>query len=151
MKKIIISLVFVFAILLVSSANSQSVSGSIGAIKRGGSAKGTVTFSIPGGLHANSNRPGGEYAIPTTVSITSPNAKISGVSYPRGRNRKFGFSDSTLNVYEGTVRFGFTANVPASFKGNSIKIRAVVRYQACDNEKCFPPTSKEITFTASVK
>jgi DsbC/DsbD-like thiol-disulfide interchange protein len=151
MKKIIISLVFVFAILLVNQANAQIVSGSIGTVKRGGSAKGTVTLSIPGGLHTNSNRPGGEFAIPTTMSVTATGAKVSGIVYPRGKNKKYSYSDETLNVYEGTVRFGFTVSVPAGFKGNSVKVRAVVRYQACSDSVCYPPKSKEVTFTASVK
>ena len=42
-------------------------------------------------------------------------------------------------------------SVPATFKGNSVKIRAVVRYQACTDSVCYPPKSQEVTFTASVK
>jgi DsbC/DsbD-like thiol-disulfide interchange protein len=151
MKKVFLSLFFIAAILFVGEANAQSVSGSVASVKRGGSARGTVVFSIPGGLHTNSNRPGSEFAIPTVVSVTSPNGKISGVSYPRGKSKKFGYSEETLNVYEGTVKFGFNISVPATFKGDSIKIRAVVRFQACTESVCYPPKSQEITFTASVK
>jgi DsbC/DsbD-like thiol-disulfide interchange protein len=151
MKKALLSIFFVAAILFVSEANAQSVSGSVAAIKRGGSGRGTVVFSIPGGLHTNSNRPGSEFAIPTVVSISSPNGKISGISYPRGKSKKFGYSEDTLNIYEGTVKFGFNVSVPATFKGNSIKIRAVVKYQACTESVCYPPKSQEVTFTASVK
>ena len=134
-----------------NAANAQTVGGSIGAVSRGGSVRGTVTLSIPGGLHINSNRPNSQYAIPTTVKISAVGAKTGAVSYPRGRNRKFQFSEDTLNVYEGTVSFGFTLTVPAGFKGNVVKVRAVVRYQACTDEVCYPPKSKEITFTAKIK
>ncbi len=151
MKKFIISLVFVFAILLVNQANAQSVSGSIGAIKRGGSAKGTIVLNIPGGQHTNSNRPGSEFAVPTVLSVTATGAKVSGISYPRGKNKKYSYSDEALNVYDGTVRFGFTVSVPANFKGNSVKVRAVVRYQACTDSVCYPPKSKDVTLTAIVK
>jgi DsbC/DsbD-like thiol-disulfide interchange protein len=151
MKKIFLSLLFIPAFLFVSEAHAQSVSGSAAAITRGGSARGSVVFSIPGNLHTNSNRPGSEFAIPTVVSVTSPNGKISGISYPRGKNKKFSFSDDTLNIYEGTVKFGFKVSVPAAFKGNSIKIRAVVKYQACTESVCYPPKSQEITFTANVR
>jgi DsbC/DsbD-like thiol-disulfide interchange protein len=151
MKKVFLSLFFIAAILFVGEADAQSVSGSAAAIKRGGSARGTVVFSIPGNLHTGSNRPGSEFGIPTVVSVTSTNGKISGISYPRGKSKKFSFSDETLNVYEGTVKFGFKVSVPATFKGNSVKIRAVVRYQACTDSVCYPPKSQEVTFTASVK
>ena len=108
-------------------------------------------MSIPGGLHVNSNRPNSEYAIPTVVRVSAVGAKIGGVSYPRGKNRKFGFSEDTLNVYEGRAAFGFNLTVPANFKGNVVKIRAVVRYQACTDEVCYPPKNKEITLTARVQ
>ena len=152
MKKLLcgtfLSLVFLVAGL--SATNAQSISGSIGAVKRGGSTRGTVVMSIPGGLHVNSNRPNSEYAIPTTVRVTAVGAKVGGVSYPRGRNRKFGFSESSINVYEGRASFSFNLTVPANFKGNVVRVRAVVKFQACTDEVCYAPKSKEITFTAKV-
>lgn len=151
MKKVIISFVLVLGLFFVVEANAQTVSGSLGTIKRGVANKGTVTLSIPSGLHTNSNRPGGSYAIPTTVSVTSANAKVGGVSYPRGKNKNFSFSEGSLNIYEGTVKFTFNVTVPANFKGNSVKVRAVVRFQACTDEVCYPPKTKDVILTASVK
>jgi thiol:disulfide interchange protein len=71
--------------------------------------------------------------------------------YPRGKNRKFGFSEDTLNVYENRAVFNFNVSVPANYKGNAVKVRAVVRYQACTDEVCYPPKNKEITLTAQVR
>lgn len=144
-----LALIFIAGGLL--ETNAQDISGSIGAIKRGGSGKGTIVMSIPGGLHVNSSRPNSEYAIPTSVKISAVGAKVGGVSFPRGRNRKFAFSEDTLNVYEGRTVFGFNVTVPASYKGNTVKIRAVVRYQACTDEVCYPPKTREITLTAQVR
>ncbi|MGC2236838.1 MAG: protein-disulfide reductase DsbD domain-containing protein [Pyrinomonadaceae bacterium] len=152
MKKIIFTvLFFAFALFSVAETNAQTISGSIPAVKRGGSTRGTIVMSIPGNLHVNSNRPSGEYYIPTTIKLSGAGLKFGGVNYPRGTNRKFEFSENTINVYEGRVTFTFSVNVPANFKGNTIKVRAVVKYQACTNEVCFPPKSKEITLTANVK
>ncbi|MBK7391740.1 MAG: hypothetical protein IPI64_00385 [Chloracidobacterium sp.] len=133
-------------------AQNISVSGSIanGTVTRGTAARATVTLNIPGGLHTNSSRPGGEYAIPTTVRASSRDAKIGAVSYPRGVNRKFEFSEKALNVYEGRVRFGFNVTVPATFRGRTIKVNVSVRYQACTNEVCYAPKTKQITLTARV-
>lgn len=146
-------LMLLMAAGMVSAATAQSVSGSIGngTVTRGSAARTTVVLMIPGGQHANSNRPGSQYAIPTTVRATSTGAKIGAVSYPRGTNRKFAFSEETLNVYEGRPAFTFTVTVPPGFKGNSIAVRVVVKYQACTEEVCFPPKTKEITLTARVK
>ncbi len=149
------SLGYLFAVLILGiiSAHGQTVSGSItgGSVVRGGSAKGAIVLSIPGGLHVNSSRPASEYAIPTTVRLSGAGVRISGPTFPRGVNRKFQFSENTINVYEGTVRFPFTVTVPTGFKGDTVRLRAVVRYQACTDEVCYPPRNKEITITARVR
>ena len=134
-------------------ASAQTVSGSIGngSVARGSSARGSVVLSIPGGLHVNSSRPASEYAIPTTVRLSGTGVRVSGPTFPRGVNRKFQFSENVINVYEGTVRFPFTVNVPAGFKGDTVRVRAVVKYQACTDEVCYPPRSKEVTLTARVR
>jgi len=149
------SLGYLFAVLILGiiSAHGQTVSGSItgGSVVRRGSAKGAIVLSIPGGLHVNSSRPASEYAIPTTVRLSGAGVRISGPTFPRGVNRKFQFSENTINVYEGTVRFPFTVTVPTGFKGDTVRLRAVVRYQACTDEVCYPPRNKEITITARVR
>ena len=135
-----------------ANANAQSVNGSIGngTVTRGTAAKATVVMSLPSGLHANSNRPGSEYAIPTTVQASARGIRIGSVSYPRGRNRKFEFSEKPLNVYEGRTAFNFNVTVPASYRGSTVKVNVTVRYQACTNEVCYAPKSKQITLTAKV-
>ena len=134
-------------------ASAQTVSGSIGngTVARGASARGSIVLSIPGGLHVNSNRPRSEYAIPTTVRLSGTGVRVSAPTFPRGVNRKFQFSENVINVYEGTVRFPFTVNVPAGFKGDTVRVRAVVRYQACTDEVCYPPRTREVTLTARVR
>lgn len=142
-----------FIALSVSAVNGQNISGSIsgGSVARGTSGRGVITVAIPSGLHMNSNRPSSQYAIPTTVKLTAAGVRVGAVSYPRGANRKFEFSENPINVYEGTVRFPFTVNVPANFRGDTVRVRATVRYQACTNEVCYPPKTKEITLTARVR
>lgn len=144
---------FAAVLFLGTVISAQTVSGSIGngTAVRGKTTRGSVVLSIPGNLHVNSNRPDSQYSIPTTVRLTATGARVSGPTFPRGVNRKFAFSENTINVYEGTVRFPFTVTVPAGFKGNTIRVRAVVRYQACTNEVCYPPRTKEVMLTAQVR
>jgi thiol:disulfide interchange protein len=144
-------LVFVIVAGIAAEAGAQTISGSVPAVKRGGSVRGTVSMSIPAGLHVNSNRPNNQYSIPTTVRVSADGARVSAVSYPRGKNRKFGFSDNAINVYEGRVNFTFNLTVPANFRGDTVRVRVVVRYQACTDEVCYPPKNREITLTARVR
>lgn len=147
------STVFVgLTLLLATFSNAQSVSGSIanGTVTKGKPARATVVLSIPGGLHVNSSRPGSEYAIPTSVRASSRGVRIGAVNYPRGHNRKFGFSENALNVYEGRTSFTFPVTVPANFSGSTVRVNVTVRYQACTNEVCYPPKTKSLALTARV-
>lgn len=156
-KKLILSSIAFLILVFAASASeiiAQTVSGSIanGTVAKGAQGRGSIVLSIPGNLHVNSSRPNSEYLIATSIRLIGGNgARVSGVTYPRGVNRKFQFSEKPLNVYEGTVRFPFTVTVPANFKGNTVSVRAVVRYQACTDEICYPPKSREITMTARIR
>ena len=157
MKRILLAgSIFVFTTFFASgvfSVSAQTVSGSLGngTVSRGATAKGSIVLSIPGGLHVNSSRPNSEYAIPTSVRVSGQGVRTGGISYPRGRNRKFQFSESVINVYEGRVSIPFTVTVPANFRGDTVRVRAVVRYQACTDEVCYPPKNKDVTITARVR
>jgi hypothetical protein len=153
MRTRILGILFTVLMLGIVAVSAQTISGSIGngSVARGSSARGSIVLSIPGELHVNSSRPASEYAIPTTVRLSGTGVRVTGPTYPRGVNRKFQFSENLINVYEGTVRFPFTVNVPRGFKGDTVRVRAVVRYQACTNEVCYPPRSKEVTLSARVR
>lgn len=154
-KRIRPSFFAVAAILFfgVMAVSAQELSGSIegNSIKRGGTARAIIVLDIPAELHVNSNTPNSEYSIPTTVKVKSENAKLGDVRYPKGHDRKFGFSDGVLNVYEGRVEFSFDVAVPADFSGDAVSVEVTVRYQACNDEECYPPKNKKIKLSASVK
>ena len=151
--KNIYKLVFLSAIIFavgLCTANAQTVTGSIGngTFTPGKALKAKIVLSLPGGLHVNSRYPGSEYAIPTTVQASGKGLRIGAVSYPRGHNRKFEFSENTLNVYEGRTSFTFNVTVPANYTGKTIRVNVSIKYQACTNEVCYPPKTKQITLTA---
>lgn len=149
----ILASIFVFLAGSLAEADAQTigVTGSIGTVKRGGSIRGNVVLNIPSHLHINSNNPNSKYAIPTSVRLTASGGRVSRAIYPRGKNRKFSFSEDTINVYEGRTTVGFNLTVPANFRGNTINVRAVVRYQACTDEVCYAPKTETINITARVR
>jgi hypothetical protein len=153
MKKTILAAVSLVVFGSAAHVAAQTVTGSIGngTVTRGEAARGTVVLRIPGGLHVNSSRPSGEYMIPTTVRVSSvAGVKVSRVTYPRGHDRKFEFSQKPINVYEGRVVFPFTVTPGATFRGRQVRVNVSVRYQACTNEVCYAPKTKTITLTAKV-
>ena len=145
--------ILVATILFSAAAFGQTFTGRFdrNAVTRGDAARGRVTMVIPAGLHVNSNRPSSQYAIATELRISGNGIKNPSIKYPRGKDRKFQFSEDAINVYEGSVSFGFSVKVPQNFRGPFLRLRASVRYQACTEEVCYPPKTKEITLTVPVK
>ena len=154
MKQAILGVTILFLVWTFASVTSsaQTVSGSIArdVARRGATTTGTIVLDIPKELHVNSSRPKSEYAIPTTVRISGKGVRVGEITYPRGENRKFQFSEELINVYEGTVFIWFNVTVPPNYRGKSVELKAVVRYQACTNEVCYPPRNKEVTINARV-
>lgn len=149
---------FLFSVALfltgiTTTSRAQTVAGAIGSgkVARGATVTGNITLNIPPGLHVNSNQPRSRYAIPTTITLSSSEVTFSPVRYPAGQNKKFSFSNDLINVYEGKVVFRFSVKTPSNFKGSRISIKALVRYQACNDEVCFPPKRKEIVMYADVR
>src|SRR5215213_2478749 len=148
----VLILVSILAAALIS-VSGQTVSGSIGSgtVRRGTTARGSVVLTLPKELHVNSNRPGSEYLIPTVVRVSGKQVGLTRVKYPRGKDRKFQFTEKLLNVYEGTVAFPFQVTVPRSYRRRTVSVRAVVDFQACTEEVCYSPRRESITITAAVR
>ena len=114
-----------------------------------------VVLDIPEGLHVNSNRPLGKYAVPTVVKVEAPRGlKVTPVAYPVGRVRAFRFGDGTpeerLAVYEGRAIARFNVSVPADYEQGVARIRVSVRFQSCNDEVCFPPATRELTLPIAI-
>jgi len=158
-QKFIYQFVFIAVLIFGAfciNANAQgevNISGSIGngRLQKGKTATVTIVMDIPAGLHVNSSRPQSEYAIPTRIKLSGAGLRFGAVSYPRGKNKKFSFSEDTLNVYEGRTTFRAAVTVPENFKGSTAKVRVSVNYQSCSDEVCYRPREAEITLSAAVR
>ena len=140
-------------VLCQLSVTAQEINVSLaeGPVTSGSILKGTILLSIPEGLHVNSNKPSSEYLIATTVRLSGDGVKIGRIDYPEGKDRKFQFSDRELNVYEGEISIPFSVSILKGFKKRPISMKALVSYQACTEEVCYPPRKAEIVVTAPGK
>ncbi len=152
LRSVLLGLFLIGSIFALESS-AQTVSGSIsnGTVARGKTTRGVIRLNIPAGLHVNSSNPNSEYSVPTRVTLSASGVRLGAVRYPKGANRKFQFSPNTINVYEGAVSFPFSVTVPANYRGSTVTVKATVRFQACTEEVCYPPKSKEITLTATIR
>ncbi len=136
------------------SAADVKVSGSLAAdkVKRGRAAQASVVIDIPSGLHVQSNKPLDKFLIATKLDVEAPQElRVGPVSYPRALVRKLKFSKTPVAVYEGRTVLRFNVTVPASFPANSAEVKAKLRFQACNDDACFPPQTREVKVWVNIE
>ena len=161
-SRLLLSSLFAFALLVPlpvpSAAAAQSdqigVNGfyAVNRAQRGRTVQAAVVLDIPRGYHVNANRPLGKYAVPTTVKIDAPRGvRVSAVSFPRGVVRNLSFAGGErLALYEGRAVMRFNITFPADFPQGVTELRARVRFQACTDEVCYPPATRELKLPIGV-
>jgi DsbC/DsbD-like thiol-disulfide interchange protein len=118
--------------------------------QRGRSIQAAVVLDIPHGFHVNANK-AAKFSVPTVVRIDAPKGlRVSAVSYPRAVVRRLGFSKDALSLYEGRAVMRFNITVPANYQTGLTELRAKVTYQSCNDEVCFPPTTREVKLGINV-
>ncbi|HVF66866.1 MAG TPA: protein-disulfide reductase DsbD N-terminal domain-containing protein [Pyrinomonadaceae bacterium] len=127
---------------------------SVDPAQQGSSFQAAIVMEIPRGMHVNSNKPLGKYAVPTVVKVDSPRGlRVTPVSYPRSSVRSFSFGGAgaeRLAVYEGKAIFRFTVNVAPGAEQQVARVRVSVRFQSCNDEVCFPPATRELTLPIAI-
>ena len=142
------------ATLYAQSASDVNVSGSIAPdkIKKGRVVRGIVTIDIPSGLHVQSNRPLDKYLVATKLDLETPSGMKAGpVSYPRAMMRNLKFSKQAVAVFEGRAVLRFNVTVPANYNCSSGEIKGKLRFQACNDDSCFPPQTREVKMWLNVE
>ena len=136
------------------SSADVNVSGSLAPdkIKKGRVVRASVTMDIPAGLHVQSNKPLDKFLIATKLDVETPSGmKVGPISYPRALMRKLKFSKGMVAVYEGKSVVRFNVTVPQNYSGGSGEIKGKLRFQACDDESCFPPVTREVKMWLNVE
>ena len=136
------------------SSADVNVSGSIAPdkVKKGRVVRATVMMDIPSGLHVQSSKPLDKFLVATKLDVETPSGmKVGPVSYPRALMRKLKFSKGMVAVYEGKSTLRFNVTVPANYSGGSGEIKGKLRFQACNDESCFPPVTREVKMWLNVE
>jgi thioredoxin:protein disulfide reductase len=103
-------------------------------------AKLMIQFNVASPYHINSNKPLDDSLKPTSVEFESTSGvHIGKAIFPAPQIRKL-FSKN-LTVFEGTVTVEVELTPAADLKQKEIDLRALVRYQACDDQVCLMPDS----------
>jgi thiol:disulfide interchange protein DsbD len=136
------------------SSGDVNVSGSVAPdkVKKGRVVRATVVMDIPSGLHVQSSKPLDKFLVATKLDVETPSGmKVGPISYPRALMRKLKFSKGMVAVYEGKSIVRFNVTVPANYSGGSGEIKGKLRFQACNDESCFPPVTREVKMWLNVE
>jgi thioredoxin:protein disulfide reductase len=114
-------------------------------LRRGGQTGLEIWAEIERSWHINGHKPNDRFLIPTEVKFTlPPGVSTDTVNYPTPDRKTFTFAEGKeLLVYEGKLGLTTAVNVPADFVGTRVRIEAVLRYQACNDSTCLPPTTAQ--------
>jgi hypothetical protein len=108
----------------------------------GGSCDFQVLLDVNKGWHINANPPSRDYLIPTSVTFKSKlEAKLTDVKYPEGHGFKFEGEEMEVLVYEGKVAIRGKLVVPEKAGGQTDEMEIVIKYQACNDVGCQPPST----------
>lgn len=99
-----------------------------------------VQVTVEPGFHINSDHPKDKYLIPTQVLMKAgPGFTYKAARFPAGVDRSFAFSTSKLSVFEGEIESTVPGLTTRTVSLGRKTLSGNVRYQACDNNTCYPP------------
>jgi hypothetical protein len=119
--------------------------------KKGSTATITVKATLPPGFHANSNTPTDEYLIPLTLKWTGGPLQVGAITYPKGSQEKYSFSQKPLSVVTGEFAISTQFKVPANAATGAAAQNGTLRYQACNDRMCFAPKTVPVMLSLDIE
>jgi Disulphide bond corrector protein DsbC len=142
------------ALLLTNLAFAQTpaltVKPPIGVVvKKGATVDVKLMATLNSGFHLNSHTPTEDYLIPLSLKWEGPLEEV-GVVYPTPQLEKYSFDEKPLSVLTGQFPLVTKFKAPAAAIPGPVTLNGKVRYQACNNNACFPPKTVPVTLTVEV-
>jgi thiol:disulfide interchange protein len=110
-----------------------------------------ITVALPEGLHVQSDAPRDPSLIPTVLTIDPPaGITVKALAFPTPSDLKQEGQEQPLAVFEHEFVAGAHIEIAASVAAGEVTIPGRLRYQACDDHLCYPPTTAQIAWTLRV-
>lgn len=121
-------------------------------VKQGKTVPVQFTFHIKTGYHINSSKPLTPELIPTSLGFTPPpDIVIAKVQYPAGQLTSFPFDPTEkLSVYSGDLIVKAVIITQPKAPFGTYTVHGEFKYQACDNNSCYPPKKLPVQFDLKV-
>ena len=104
-----------------------------------------VVLDIKPTLHINSNKPLGEFFIPTKITFEPvSNLSFGPTQFPPAKLKTFSFSDEKLAIFEGRIVVFVTMSTSPALERTTQTIEGKVSYQGCNDAVCFAPEEQTL-------
>jgi thiol:disulfide interchange protein DsbD len=119
--------------------------------RAGETARVALKVSLPAGLHTQSNKPRDPLLIPTELTIDAPaGVAVKEIVWPPSTDLKQAGQDQPLAVFEQTFAIGVQLGIAASVPAGALVVPLHLRYQACDANLCYAPSTANAEWTLDV-
>ncbi len=109
-----------------------------------------VKVKIKDSWHINSNKPNEDFLIPTQLISLDSRFPFARVIFPEAKELKFSFSEKPVSVFDGEILIAGLLRIDQNISPGIYKVPVQLKYQACNNESCMPPSKVIDTVTINV-
>jgi thiol:disulfide interchange protein DsbD len=152
-KKLVLSLIFLLSLNPIYSQDYVKVGATASKkdFQLSENIKINVKATVLEGFHINANKIADEDLIPTSLTVKEGDFKMVKVNWPAAKSYKFSFSETELQVFEGSFNIGLNLKAKKDLKPGKYEVSGSVHYQACNDRACFAPKDAEFTVSVNLK
>ena len=120
-------------------------------IRAGSRLRLALKVRLPEKIHVQSDKPREKAFIPTVLTVDAPaNTTVDKVTYPPASDLKQEGADQPLAVFEREFTITVELTLSKEAHAGDLGVPARLRYQACDEQVCYPPATVETSWTLRV-
>ncbi len=118
-------------------------------MKRGGSVSESLSVTVLPGFHINGDKPKDEFLIPLKLTWSSGPLEAKSITYPQPEEIQVG--TEKLLVLTGSFQIQTEFRASPNAAPGATTVTGKLRYQACNNQMCFRPTSIDFSLPVVVQ
>jgi hypothetical protein len=118
----------------------------------GSKVRAAVKVVLPADVHVQSDKPRDPSLIPTVLTVTAPpEVTVDRIVYPAATDLRQAGREAPLAVFGPEFTIDVHLSLPAGATPGALKIPAQLRYQACNDQVCFPPARASMEWTVTIE
>jgi len=120
-------------------------------VHAGSKVRAALLVKLPETLHVQSNKPRDPSLIPTVLSVDAPaGVRVTELVFPQARDLAQEGQSEPLAVFDHEFAIGVMLEIDPQVQPGEVSVPARLRYQACDDKMCFPPSTGQFSWTLRV-